>query len=70
MARKSVSGSGDTTVKIWDVVSGNELESFNGHTDYVTSVAFSPDGKRVVSGSNDKTIRTWAVGSGGDSGAP
>lgn len=32
---------------------------FNGHTDRVNSVAFSPDGKRIVSGSNDDTIRVW-----------
>jgi WD40 repeat protein len=32
---------------------------FAGHTSFVTSVGFSPDGKRVVSGSLDKTIRIW-----------
>jgi WD40 repeat protein len=30
-----------------------------GHQEYVQSVAFSPDGKRIVSGSSDKTIRIW-----------
>jgi WD40 repeat protein len=34
---------------------------FKGHTGPVTSVAFSPDGKRIVSGSADKTIRVWNV---------
>ncbi|CAE7167719.1 unnamed protein product [Rhizoctonia solani] len=30
-----------------------------GHTDWVRSVAYSPDGKSVVSGSDDGTVRTW-----------
>jgi WD40 repeat protein len=30
-----------------------------GHTDWVYSVAFSPDGKHVVSGSRDNSIRIW-----------
>ena len=29
---------------------------------YVTSVAFSPDGKSIVSGSGDKTIKVWDAG--------
>ena len=42
------------------VVSG----PFEGHTDLVTSVSFSPDGKRIVSGSHDMTIRVWDVQTG------
>ena len=39
-------------------------EQYSGHTDWVMSVAISPDGKRVVSGSNDCTIRVWDVETG------
>jgi len=35
-----------------------------GHTDWVQSVAFSPDGQWLVSASNDKTLRMWEVRSG------
>lgn len=39
---------------------GAGLEAvFDGHGDDVTSVAFSPNGRRIVSGSQDKTIRVW-----------
>jgi WD40 repeat protein len=30
-----------------------------GHTDRVTSVVFSPDGKHIASGSADKTVKVW-----------
>lgn len=30
-----------------------------GHTDAVTAVAFTPDGKRLLSGGRDKAVRVW-----------
>jgi WD40 repeat protein/energy-coupling factor transporter ATP-binding protein EcfA2 len=36
-----------------------ENNRFQGHTDFVNSVAFSPDGKTIVSGSWDNTLRLW-----------
>ena len=38
--------------------------SLKGHTDAVTSVAFSPDGKRIVSGSQDQTVKVWDADKG------
>ena len=35
-----------------------------GHTGYVRSVAYSPDGKHIVSGSDDRTVRVWNAASG------
>jgi WD40 repeat protein len=31
----------------------------NGHTHWVRSVAFSPNGKHIVSGSDDNSVRVW-----------
>jgi len=33
-----------------------------GHDSSVSSVAFSPDAKKIVTGSWDKTTRVWTVG--------
>ncbi len=56
--RTIVSGSWDTTLKLWSL-DGRELQSFKGHQDTVRSVAFSPDGRTIVSGSDDKTLNVW-----------
>ena len=34
-------------------------EKMDAHSDYIRSVAFSPDGTKIVSGSDDKTIKVW-----------
>lgn len=68
-------GSNDMTVRLWDVRCENEILKLRSHTDYVNSVAFSPDGEYLSScntkyyhrlGSNDSTIRLWDVKSGNE----
>jgi WD40 repeat protein len=58
------SGSGDDTIKLWNLVSGQELRTLTGHTDSVRSVAISPDGQTLASGSHDDTIKQWKLASG------
>ncbi|CDF36606.1 WD40-repeat containing protein [Chondrus crispus] len=63
--RRVVSGSGDMSVRVWDVETGEQVgEVLVGHTDVVLSVAMSGDGRRVVSGSFDKSVRVWNVETG------
>jgi len=63
-----ISGSGDNTIKLWDVASGREIRTFSGHKGSVYSVAISPDGKYILSGSVFKSIlheqKLWDVASG------
>lgn len=46
---------------------GSVIATYHGHTDRVTSVAWSPDGKYIASGSLDLTVRIWSVNSGAHS---
>jgi WD40 repeat protein len=36
-------------------------KTFQGHTDWATSVAMSPDGRHIVSGGRDKTLQVWEL---------
>ncbi len=62
--RLALSGSGDRTLRLWQLEKGRCAQTFNGHTDWVRSVFLTPDGRRALSGSWDKTLRVWDVGSG------
>ena len=39
-----------------------KAEKEDAHSNWVMSVAFSPDGKTIVSGSADQTLKVWDAG--------
>lgn len=54
----------NNTAKIWDVSSGNLLQTLTGHTGHLTSASFSPDGQLIATTSKDGTIKIWNAASG------
>ena len=62
--QRIVTGSDDTTAKVWEAASGRELLTLKGHTGWVKSVAFSPDGQRILTGGGDQTAKVWEAASG------
>jgi small GTP-binding protein len=58
------SGSGDNTVKLWEVSSGQLLRTLKGHSGTVSRVTFDPSGRTVASASADRTVKRWMVSSG------
>ena len=38
--------------------------TLRGHSGWVHSVAYSPDGKHIVSGSRDQTVNVWDAATG------
>ena len=47
-----------------DAQTSRQVRLFVGHTDWVRSVAFSPDGNEVLTGSADTTARLWDAQTG------
>ncbi|KAH8813626.1 hypothetical protein DL96DRAFT_1698731 [Flagelloscypha sp. PMI_526] len=62
--RTLVSGSYDTNVRVWDVVTGACLHVLCGHAQKVYSVVLDPTRHQCMSGSMDGTVRIWSLISG------
>jgi F-box/WD-40 domain protein MET30 len=50
-------GSYDSTIKIWDIETGNELRTLRGHTLAIRALQF--DDTKLISGSLDSTLKVW-----------
>jgi len=53
-----------SSIRISDVLTGEVLETFTGHTNLVYGVTFSPDGTKLASSGLDGKIRIWDFATG------
>lgn len=65
-----VSGSGDSTARIWDCDTGTPVHTLKGHTSWVLVVGWSPDDSTIATGSMDNTVRLWDSQTGQPMGGP
>jgi U3 small nucleolar RNA-associated protein 21 len=54
----------DAVVRVLDVAARRQVRTFNGHTNRITDMAFSPDARWLATSSLDRTIRVWDLPSG------
>ena len=58
-------GSEAIDITIFDGITGSQVVTLSGHTDWVRALTFSLDGVSLVSGSDDRTVKLWDVQTGG-----
>jgi len=54
-----LTGSFDMTARIHGLKSGKTLKLFRGHSSFVNSAVYTPDGARIVTASADGRIKIW-----------
>jgi WD40 repeat protein len=56
-------GQSGNALRVWEAPSGRSVSPMEGHTSLITTLQFSPDGKKVLSGGTDG-VRVWNAATG------
>ena len=60
------SGYADTSIRIWEVLTGTQINKLLDHEDVIRGLCFSGDGKTLASGSSDMSVCIWDVEQGNE----
>ena len=52
-------GSGDATIRLWDLNTQTPMATLTAHKQWVQQLSWAPNGKYLASGSRDSTICVW-----------
>ncbi|AFZ03820.1 serine/threonine protein kinase with WD40 repeats [Calothrix sp. PCC 6303] len=61
---KTIASNNQNTIKLWSLLTGQEVATFDGHTKQVNAIAISNDGKILVSGGDDNVVKLWTMANG------
>ena len=54
-----ITGSNDSTLRVWSLSSGECQAVYDGHMSSVLCLVLTCDGESVISGLEDKTVKAW-----------
>jgi WD40 repeat protein len=57
-------GSGEKTIKIWDIDTGLYLQSLSGHLSEINAITFSSTNQILATASVDRTVKIWDITTG------
>jgi len=62
--QRVISASADYTLKVWNLMTGEEEQTLNGHRMEINAVVVTSDGESVISVSDDRKLKVWDLATG------